>query len=138
MKIYAYIALSILAIGLAYEGYQYIRLRKEAEKVRVCASITYDGTQHYRLRETLFVRSKADGSYALYNRVHQLKTDQIREWSIRSIGINEKDTFELIEYVNMAGDTLLYDAYTAKSIRPEEFEPHIKEAMFWEFNYSNL
>lgn len=57
---------------------------------------------------------------------------------VHHVGVNDRDTFDLIEFMAPNGDTLLYDAYLGTSIMPEQFEPHYEEAIYWEFNYSNL
>lgn len=114
-----------------------VQLRKMAEEIPLCYVITTDGKQHYPHTKTVYVRTEDDGTSTVLNDGKRILLDNIRYLGVRYVRVNDKDKFDLIEYIAPNGDTLLYDAYLGTSILPEQFEPHYEKAIYWEFNYMN-
>lgn len=135
LRVYCYIMIVLSISAGIYECHTIIKLRKSAKEVRVCYLITLDGNIHRPRKKALYIKNNEDSTCAIYNRGNRLLIDSIRYVGIEHIAINDKDTFDLLEYISPKGDTLLYDAYLNESIQPEHFEPHYNEPIYWEFNY---
>ena len=137
-RLVCYIVIAITAGIGTFRIYSIIKLRNTAKEVPLCYQITTDENRHYAHTKVVYIETKNDNTSTVYSQEKRLLLDSIRYLGVRHIGLNDTDTFDLIEFIAPNGDTLLYDAYIGTSILPEQFEPHYKEAMYWEFNYSNL
>ena len=137
-RLVCYIAIAITAAIGTFRVYHIIKLRNIAKEVPLCYQITTDENRHFPHTKAVYILTETDSISTMYSEGKSLLLDSIRYLGVRHIGINDTDTFDLIEYVASNGDTLLYDAYLGTSILPEQFEPHYREAIYWEFNYSNL
>lgn len=133
-----YIIIAVTAGFGIWRVYAIIQLRNDAEEITLRYQITTDGNQHFPHRKPVYIQTNADGISTVIDDGKRILLDSIRYVGVRHVGVNDKDTFDLIEYIAPNGDTLLYDAYLGTSILPGQFEPHYKEAIYWEFNYSNL
>lgn len=131
-------ALIVGSIGFGiYECVNIIKLRNSGQEIHLCYQIATDGNSHYPQDKVFYVRKIADSTYSVYDIGNHAVLDNIHYLGIHRIGANAKDTFDLIKYVSPEGDTLLYDAYLGESIKEEQFVPHYKKEIYWEFNYSN-
>ena len=137
-RLVCYIVIAITAGIGTLRVYNIIKLRKVAKEVPLCYQITTDENQHFSHTKAVYVETKNDNTSAIYSEEKRLLLDSIRYLGVHHIGVNDTDTFDLIEYIAPNGDTLLYDAYLGIAILPEQFEPHYKDAMYWEFNFSNI
>lgn len=133
-----YIGLVLTACIGGWNTYKIVKLRNTAIEVPVHYEILKEGNRSYMDRTVVYIREKPDNTYSLYDKEEHLLADSIRSWEIKHIEIDQKDIFDVIEYVSFCGDTLLYDMYLKKPQKPEHFKPHYKEAIYWEFNYSNI
>ena len=129
IRVCCYIVIAIYAIAAGIECYTIFQLRQHAEEIHLCYKITLDGNIHYPRRKAIYVQQKTEDTYSIYNHGNHLLLDSVDYIGVRSIPVNEQDTFDLMEYVAPSGDTLLYDAFLDASILPEQFEPHYEESI---------
>lgn len=137
-RLVLYVIIAVTAGFGVWRVYTIIQLRNDAEEITLRYQITTDGNQHFPHRKPVYIQTNADGTSTVVDDGKHILLDSIRYVGVRHVGVNDKDTFDLIEYIAPNGDTLLYDAYLGTSILPGQFESHYKEAIYWEFNYSNL
>ncbi len=132
------VAIIAVVATATYRTCVILRLRNMATEIPVHDEILLDDNRIHLHQTVVYVREEEDKTYSLFDKENHLLADSIRSWTIEHIEISPKDRFDAIEYVSFSGDTLLYDMYHHMPRRPEVFEPHSREAILWEFNYSNL